>query len=426
MRMESEEKDFGVFIYNVYLSEDEIREIEARAFDYWRKEANIPGYRKGMAPESLVYQKYSENIEKTFKEILTERIRQEVSKKHRFGIDSVKIVDQKVNQNKNLIEIPGQVSRNEFVFTVKVSTKTMVIVEDEEKIKSIPKDIKFVSYSFKKDTVDIEDLKKFFFSSKKFDNVVKDGEYKCVVEIYLKLNDTLPAINLHFYLENFRKLADKLKNKKVFESFDISLDKEIKEIIRNYLDDVGISNVEIPNNSEVMISKILKVDDSDEIVKENMNIFAGKSLDPNLLLPVVLENYVYRYNVLRLIAMMMSKVIPNVKIYVGENEYISSLLAVIRNLLLDYSYGILHISSYPTNFDYYSGSVFRSIVERNVVKTLYTIFVGRLNENEEYDDISEKLYEKLKDLCSVEVKEISYSDLKDKLPYLFFDFISKG
>ena len=423
--MESQEKEFGVFIYDVYLTEDEIKEIEEKSFDYWRKEANIPGYRKGMAPKSLIYQKYSENIEKTFREILTEKIKQEIVKKHKFDIDSIRIVDQRINENKNLIEIPGQVSKNEFVFVVKVSTKTMVIIEDEEKIRSLPKSINFLSYSLKKDTVDLDDFKKFMFSSKRFDDVVVEDFYKCIVEVYVKVSDSLPSVNLYFYLGNFKSFASKIKGKKVFESFEISLDREVKEVLKNYLNDLGLGDLDVPATSEIMLSKIIYINDSEEILKENMEIFSRNFGDPNVVLLVVLDNAVYRYNVSRLMSRMIAKVISSTKIYVGENEYISSLLGVVQNLLVDYSYTPLHISSYPINFNYYSNTVFRSIVERKVVETLYNIFVGKLNGKESYDDISLKVYDKVKDFCSIEVKEITYSNLKETLPYLFFEIVSK-
>lgn len=425
MRIEFQEKDLGIFIYNVYLSEEEMTEIEERAFDYWRKEADIPGYRKGMAPKNIIYQKYSENIRKTFREILSEKIKQEISKRHKFSIDSIKIIDQKVNENKNLIEIPGQVGRNEFLFVVKVSSKTSIIVEDEEKIKNLIKEIKFVSYSLDKNTIDLDDLKKFFFSGKRLEDSVKDDSKKYVVELYIKISDKLPSINLHFYLENLPKLADNLKGKKIFEDFELSLDKETKEVINNYLSDMSIFDVEIPNKTKVVISKVILIEDQKEIIEENINLFSKSYGDPSVILPLVLESSVYRYNVSRLLSMSVAKTISNSKVYVGESEYISALISSISASLSEYSYGELHISSYPLNFGYYPNAVFRNIVDSSAIDTLYSIFVGKMKNSDDRDSISEELYEKLIDSCSSEVKNISYADLKDKLQYLFFEFIVK-
>lgn len=424
MRLESQERDLGIFIYSVYMTEDELSEIEEKAFDYWRKEADIPGYRKGMAPKNLIYQKYASRIKETFREILTEKIRQEVSKKHKYEIDSIKIINQRVNENKNLIEIPGQVSKNEIIFDVKVSSKTNIIVDDEEKLKDIVKSVSMVSYTLDKTSVDVEDLAKFFFAGTKIEDSVHEKE-KHIVELYIKISDNLPFVNLHLYLDSLPKVADKLKNKKLFEEFELSIDKELGEILKVYLGDMGWDDVDIPSKTTAVLSKVVHLEDSEEVIQENKEVFSKSFGDYKEILPILLDNELYRYNVSRLISKVIAKVISSYKIYVGESEYVSRLLSAIQSTLIDYSFGDLHISSYPINFSYYHNSVFRGLISNKVIEKLYNIFVGHIGSNQRADEVSVKLYEKLSQVCSIQENQISYKYLKDKMQYLFLEFVLK-
>lgn len=424
MKIEVQEGNLGVFLYTVALTESEMNEIEEKAYDYWRKEANIPGYRKGMAPKNLIYQKYIEEIRKTFREILIEKIRSEVSKKHLTEIDSLAIIDQQVKKNESLIEVPGQTKQNEYIFTVKVSSVSEVIIENPEELKELLKTISVSNYSIIEDTINVEEFKKFFFSNKKAEESIKEENLeKYIINIFIKANENTPTIDMHLYLKDFPQLASSIKDKKLLEEAEIKLEPNLKKIVQNYLQDLGV-NSEIKDKVKITISEIIFVEDDPEIIRKNEEVFInsyGGNIDFKKFFYITLSSILDKNNVNKLMGRVISKIVEKYKVYVGEKDYISTLISSIYNLLLEYSQTPLHVSMYNLNLTMYSPITFRNILEKAVINSLYRIF---LNRSPREDESIAELYEKIKSYCSVDEKNITYKDLRENMPYLLFDFIS--
>ncbi|MGC8964000.1 MAG: trigger factor [Brevinematia bacterium] len=425
MRVEVEEGNLGIFLYKVYLSEDEIGEVEERAYDYWRKEANIPGYRKGMAPRNLIYQKYAQEIRKTFREILTEKIKNEISKKHPSQIDSIVIIDQQVKKDESLIEVPGQVSRTEYVFIVKVSSTSDVIIDNVDELKELLKNISIDNYYIIEDSIDFDEFKRFFFSTKKAEDSLKSENIdKYIVNLFIKVGDEIPTINMHLYLKDFSKLSSALKGKKLLEEVEVSLEAGFRKVIQNYLHDLGVNSDTLKDKVKVTISEILLLEDDDEIIKKNQELFInsyGPDMDFNKFATLVLASILEKNSINRLMGIVISKVIGKYKVYIGEKDYISNLVSSIYKLLMDYSYTPLHVSMYNLNLTMYSALTFRDILEKTVMNVLYKVI---LNKTPREDESIEELYQSLKGYCSVQDKGISYKEFRENMSYLLFDFIS--
>ncbi|MEN2998017.1 MAG: trigger factor [Brevinematia bacterium] len=419
MRLSSEEKDLGVFIYKVWFTRSEIDEIEEKAFSYWRKEADIPGYRKGTAPKELVYQRYSKNIRDTFREMLLKKIEQEISKKHRFAIDSIVLVGRRVVQSKRVIEIPGT-EDEEIEFTIKVSTATSIIVEDEEGLKNSLRGIKLTVYSLKGETVDEKEVKRFFFANKKLSESVTSENKNCVVRIFFNVSNKIPPIDLYLYLGDLPKLWEKLKGKRAFETFELALDETTKRILGNYIEDRGIKRNVLGDKVDATLTKIIVLEDMDKSVEEEYSLEKGARFSP----VSFLNEEIKVYNIFRVLDSAVVELLSRSKIYLGEAEYIRTLMEVIETILKEYSHKVGHISSFSFNFGYLPRFVFNRIVEGKSIEVLYDIFVGNTSSYDyESDGNIEKLYEKLKEFCSLEVKEITYKDLRNEFPYLLFSSI---
>ncbi|MCX8028486.1 MAG: trigger factor family protein [Brevinematales bacterium] len=423
MRLESSNLDLGIYIYKLYMTDDEINQIKEKAFDFWRKEANIPGYRKGTAPKELIYSKYASEIDKTFREILTDKIEQSIKSNHNYGVDSISIIDSFVNHNESKIEIPGERSKHEHVFVVKVSSITSLYIKDEEKLKNELNNITFTEYSLNKDTIDTQELAKLFFADKRnVDNIDLSKKDKYIIKLSIEVNDKI-GIDISLHLGKYPKLADEIKSIKLFEPFELSLSKELKEVIQNYMQDINIpSNVE--NKVQALVSKITIIEDDEIKVQENINEFSKLYGRDQSIVSDILNNEIINYNINRLITISINKVIENSEVHIGEEEFLRKVLTTISSTLSNLRTPY-HISLTRIDYNYYPQAILRSMIVDEAFKKLYYFLFGtELVSKDSRETSKYKVYNKLLEITKSQKKEISYKQIKEEMPYLLFDFIT--
>lgn len=427
MRIESEEGRLGVFIYRVYISNRELEEIRSRVFEYWRKEASVPGFRKGMVPEDIIYQKFGKEIRETYREFLRDKISHEVRKKHPFGVNTITIMLGEKKDKGKVMEIPGD---DEHVFVVKVSTKTSVIPEDEEKLKKSIRSLKFLRYRLDENTVEVEELKKFLFSGKELITSTDEVTEDCVVGLSVLLDDEglsfgdLGFAEVYLYLRSFPELVERVKRTEFFAPFELTLDEEFKKILENYFRDFD-TEVKLGHSIVCKVFKILKLRDEREIIESNFERFSGVYGDsPEKTLVDLLKEEVEVYNRSRLLAISLNRLFQQSKVYIGEMDYIQEVISSIKRILLEYSFTYSHVAEYPLPVFSSRDVAIRNILESKAIEELYRIFFGKPFGDEK--NVFDRLYERLMEFCTTEVKEITYEDLKRNLPYMFFDFVANA
>lgn len=426
MKVESEERELGVFLYKVDLSENEIKEIEDRVIDLWRKNVNIPGYRKGMVPVEILRQRYSQEIYEAFEDTLEETVISEAIKSHPYSVDKATVIGRFRNRNSSIIKIPGQTDSDTFSFLVKVSSQTSLIPTNESELVEKIKNINFVSYNLNTDTIDFEELTNLFFSSKKIEKYIDGKNLKnYIVEILVEIEEEDFHILITLPLEIFPDIAKHLESKKVSQDLEIPLENKLKKVLQNYHTSIYDEPLKLENKIRVRLSRIFALDRSKDVIENNLRLVSEDPSVVRSLLSRELINALDSFNHSRLISKVVRTVAKGSKIHISETEYLSELLKHISVSLLEYKNLPIHISRVSIDLNsYFARSLDKMIVE-NAIKFIYKTFIGNINKIDEknYAEVYSKVYQKLLEICSVSNKNISYQELKEEFPFLLYRFI---
>ncbi|MCS7298446.1 MAG: trigger factor family protein [Spirochaetia bacterium] len=426
MKVESEERELGIFLYNVDLSEDEIREIENKVIDTWRKNANIPGYRKGMVPLEVLKQRYSKEIYRAFEDMLEDRVISEAKKRHPYPVDKAKIIRRYRNKSNSIIKIPGQTENDTVLFTVKVSSQTSLIPKDENELIEKIKNISFVSYSLNAETIDFEELTNLFFSSSRVERHIDDKNLNnYVVEMIVEFEEGSHYVLVILPLELFPETAKHLQSKKISQEIELPIDNKLKNTLQNYYNSIYDEPLKLGNKIKVKLFGIFALDRDRNIIENNVRAFSEDPLTLRNFLSEKLKNKINSFNSSRLINKVVRTVMSNSKIHISETEYLSELLEHISWSLIQYSDLPIHISSLAIDLNSYLPRSLERLIVDNVIKFIYKTFIGNIYKIDKTNDVEvySKVYQKLLEICNITNKNISYRELKEEFPFLLYEFI---
>ena len=219
----------------------------------YRKKANIPGFRKGIAPISIVRKKYEDNI-------ISEAIERLVQDKTKNLLDE-----------KNLKPfIQPRVDLKKFEKNQPIEVEIKINLEPEIKLKDFKK-IDLTNYEINLDKQMIDkNYKEFLNNQKKYTPITNSREIKKTDRVILNLsseNDTVPdflksqknlPIIINSELQILPDLGSKLLSKKLKkgdkDKFGLDISKSIKSD-KEFIADFDIEIVEIEESAPFKVDK---------------------------------------------------------------------------------------------------------------------------------------------------------------------------